>query len=132
MGRLPAVRISSVCVPVALAAAAFLLSCSKHPEVEDFKQIQLQWNAHDDAAEQSGAKDDCVIDITSKIMRAPAVVASKLVEISYEVEYHVLGNGLLVFDGRCSDSRFSDLHECSGQATCGVGSTSVVKFHNER
>lgn len=110
----------------------WLVSCSKHPEVDDFKQIQLHWNAIDDAAESSEFKDKCVIEITSKVMSDPVVLKSKLVEISYEVFYQLDEKGALVFDGRCGDTRFSDLLECSWQSTCSGGSASVVKFHNER
>ena len=110
----------------------WLVSCSKHPEVDDFKQIQLHWNAIDDAAESSEFKDKCVIEITSKVMSDPVVLASKLVEISYEVFYQLDEKGALVFEGRCGDTRFSDLLECSWQSTCSGGSASVVKFHNER
>jgi hypothetical protein len=107
-------------------------SCSKHPEVDEFKQIQLHWNALDEAAESSELKDKCVIEITSSVMRDPIVLKSKLVEISYEVSYQLEPNGSLAFNGFCSDSRFADLVECSWQATCSAGSASVVKFHNER
>lgn len=110
----------------------WLVSCTKHPEVEDFKQIQLHWNAIDDAAESSKFKDKCVIEITSKVMSDPVVLKSKLVEISYEVFYQLDEKGGLVFEGRCGDTRFSDLLECSWQSTCSGGSASVVKFHNER
>lgn len=110
----------------------WLVSCSKHPEVDDFKQIQLHWNAIDDAAESSESKDKCVIEITSKVMSDPVVLKSKLVEISYEVFYQLDEKGGLVFEGRCGDTRFSDLLECSWQSTCSGGSASVVKFHNER
>ncbi|SHK79360.1 hypothetical protein [Fibrobacter sp. UWB12] len=109
-----------------------LVSCTKHPEVDDFKQIQLHWNPVDQAAEASESKDNCVIEITSLVMRDPVVTKSKLVEISYDVAYRIDENGALAFNGRCSDERFSDLQECSWQATCSAGSTSVVKFHNER
>ena len=109
-----------------------LVSCTKHPEVDDFKQIQIHWNPLDEAAEASEQKDDCVIQITSLVMRDPVVLKSKLVEISYEVAYRIDESGALAFDGRCSDERFSDLQECSWQATCSAGSASVVKFHNER
>ncbi|MBR6854251.1 MAG: hypothetical protein IKN03_02420 [Fibrobacter sp.] len=123
----------TVCAPVVMAFSPVLLSsCTKHPEMEDFKQIQLQWNAADDAAEQSEARDNCVIDITSKVMHHPVVLKSKLVEIAYEVAYRLDEKGLLAFDARCSDDRFADLYECSWRATCGGGSASVVKFHNER
>jgi hypothetical protein len=123
----------TVCAPVVMAFSPVLLSsCTKHPEMEDFKQIQLQWNAADDAAEQSEARDNCVIDITSKVMHHPVVLKSKLVEIAYEVAYRLDEKGLLAFDARCSDDRFADLDECSWRATCGGGSASVVKFHNER
>ena len=77
-------------------------------------------------------KDKCVIEITSKVMSDPVVLKSKLVEISYEVFYQLDEKGGLVFDGRCGDTRFSDLLECSWQSTCSGGSASVVKFHNER
>ena len=110
----------------------WLVSCTKHPEVDDFKQIQLHWNAIDDAAESSKFKDKCVIEITSKVMSDSVVLKSKLVEISYEVFYQLDEKGALVFDGRCGDTRFSDLLECSWQSTCSGGSASVVKFHNER
>ncbi|SMG40387.1 hypothetical protein [Fibrobacter sp. UWB13] len=110
----------------------WLVSCSKHPEVDGFKQIQLHWNAVDEAAESSESKDKCVIEITSKVMSDPVVLKSKLVEISYEVFYQLDEKGGLVFDGRCGDTRFSDLLECSWQSTCSGGSASVVKFHNER
>ena len=110
----------------------WLVSCSKHPEVDGFKQIQLHWNAIDDAAESSEFKDKCVIEITSKVMGDPVVLKSKLVEISYEVFYQLDEKGGLVFEGRCGDTRFSDLLECSWQSTCSGGSASVVKFHNER
>ena len=110
----------------------WLVSCSKHPEVDGFKQIQLHWNAIDDAAEAVEFKDKCVIEITSKVMSNPVVLKSKLVEISYEVIYSLTEKGELVFEGRCGDSRFSDLPECSWQSTCSGGSASVVKFHNER
>ena len=110
----------------------WLVSCSKHPEVDDFKQIQLHWNAIDDAAESSEFKDKCVIEITSKVMSDPVVLKSKLVEISYEVFYQLDEKGGLVFEGRCGDTRFSDLLECSWLSTCSGGSASVVKFHNER
>lgn len=110
----------------------WLVSCSKHPEVDDFKQIQLHWNAIDDAAESSKFKDKCVIEITSKVMSDSVVLKSKLVEISYEVFYQLDEKGGLVFEGRCGDTRFSDLLECSWQSTCSGGSASVVKFHNER
>ena len=110
----------------------WLVSCSKHPEVDDFKQIQLHWNAVDEAAESSESKDKCVIEITSKVMSDPVVLKSKLVEISYEVFYQLDEKGALVFYGRCGDTRFSDLLECSWQSTCSGGSASVVKFHNER
>ena len=110
----------------------WLVSCSKHPEVDGFKQIQLHWNAIDDAAESSEFKDKCVIEITSKVMSDPVVLKSKLVEISYEVFYQLDEKGGLVFEGRCGDTRFSDLLECSWQSTCSGGSASVVKFHNER
>jgi len=112
--------------------AAFLDSCTNHPEVENFKQVQLQWKAADDAAELAEFKDACVIDITSKIMNHSIVHASKLVEIFYDVNYSLDKNGALSFEARCSDARFADLPECSWQATCGVGPASVVKFHNER
>ena len=110
----------------------WLVSCSKHPEVDDFKQIQLHWNAVDEAAEAVEFKDKCVIEITSKVMGNPVVLKSKLVEISYEVFYQLDEKGALVFEGRCGDTRFSDLLECSWQSTCSGGSASVVKFHNER
>lgn len=110
----------------------WLVSCSKHPEVDDFKQIQLHWNAIDEAAEAVDFKDKCVIEITSKVMGDPVVLKSKLVEISYEVFYQLDEKGALVFEGRCGDTRFSDLLECSWQSTCSGGSASVVKFHNER
>ncbi|WP_295052561.1 hypothetical protein [uncultured Fibrobacter sp.] len=110
----------------------WLVSCTKHPEVDDFKQIQLHWNAVDEAAESSESKDKCVIEITSKVMSDPVVLKSKLVEISYEVFYQLDEKGALVFDGRCGDTRFGDLLECSWQSTCSGGSASVVKFHNER
>ena len=110
----------------------WLVSCSKHPEVDDFKQIQLHWNAVDEAAEAVEFKDKCVIEITSKVMSDPVVLKSKLVEISYEVFYQLDEKGALVFEGRCGDTRFSDLLECSWQSTCSGGSASVVKFHNER
>ena len=110
----------------------WLVSCSKHPEVDDFKQIQLHWNAIDEAAEVVEFKDKCVIEITSKVMGDPVVLKSKLVEISYEVFYQLDEKGALVFEGRCGDTRFSDLLECSWQSTCSGGSASVVKFHNER
>ena len=109
-----------------------LASCTKHPDVDDFKQIQLHWDALDQAAEASELKDNCVIEITSKVMSDPVVLKSKLVEISYEVFYQLDEKGALVFDGRCGDTRFSDLLECSWQSTCSGGSASVVKFHNER
>ena len=117
-----------------LLAVSVLLfaSCAKKPEVDGFKQIQLQWNAVDDVAETLESKDKCVIEITSMVMQNPVVMKSKLVEISYEVFYRVDENGALAFDGRCSDARFSDLVECSWQATCSAGSVPVVKFHNER
>ena len=115
-----------------IACAILFTSCTKKPEVDGFKQIQLNWNAADEEAENFAQKDNCVIEITSKVMRNPVVQASKLVEIAYEVFYRVDENGELVFDGRCGDSRFSDFKECSWQATCGAGSVSVVKFHNER
>ena len=110
----------------------WLVSCSKHPEVDGFKQIQLHWNAIDEAAEAVEFKDKCVIEITSKVMGDPVVLKSKLVEISYEVFYQLDEKGALVFEGRCGDTRFSDLLECSWQSTCSGGSASVVKFHNER
>ena len=110
----------------------WLVSCSKHPEVDDFKQIQLHWNAIDEAAEAVEFKDKCVIEITSKVMSDPVVLKSKLVEISYEVFYQLDEKGVLVFNGLCGDTRFSDLPECSWQTTCTDGSASVVKFHNER
>lgn len=110
----------------------WLVSCSKHPEVDDFKQIQLHWNAIDEVAEAVEFKDKCVIEITSKVMGDPVVLKSKLVEISYEVFYQLDEKGALVFEGRCGDTRFSDLLECSWQSTCSGGSASVVKFHNER
>ena len=133
MDRLLTKFFLSVLVPVAFAASVVLfVSCSNHPDVQDFKQIQLHWNAVDDVAEQSKVKDYCVIDITSKVMHDPVVLASKLVEISYEVSFSALENDSLAFEGRCSDERFADLKECSWQTTCGVGSSSVVKFHNER
>ena len=133
MKRFSKVHALTACALVVITfSAALLLSCAKQPEVENFKQIQLQWNAADDAAEQSESKDNCVIEITSKVMRHPLVLKSKLVEISYEVAYRLDGTGALAFDARCSDDRFADLDECSWQATCGGGSVSVVKFHNER
>jgi hypothetical protein len=133
MKRVSKVHALTACAPVVIALFAVLLSsCAKQPEVENFKQIQLQWNAADDAAEQSESKDNCVIEITSKVMRHPVVLKSKLVEISYEVKYTLGENGVLAFDARCNDTRFADLDECSWQATCGGGSVSVVKFHNER
>lgn len=110
----------------------WLVSCFKHPEVDDFKQIQLHWNAIDEVAEAVESKDKCVIEITSKVMSDPVVLKSKLVEISYEVFYQLDEKGALVFEGRCGDTRFSDLLECSWQSTCSGGSASVVKFHNER
>ena len=100
----------------------WLVSCSKHPEVDDFKQIQLHWNAIDEAAEAVEFKDKCVIEITSKVMGDPVVLKSKLVEISYEVFYQLDEKGALVFEGRCGDTRFSDLLECSWQSTCSGGS----------
>ena len=133
MKRFSKVLALTAYTPIVIALSLlFLSSCSKHPEVEDFKQIQLQWNAADDAADQSEVKDNCVIEITSKVMRHPVVLKSKLVEIAYEVAYCLDEKGLLAFDARCSDDRFADLDECSWQATCGGGSASVVKFHNER
>ncbi len=115
-----------------VAFALLLVSCTKHPEVDNFKQVQLHWSAIDDAAEQSELKDKCVIEITSKVMSDPMVLKSKLVEISYEVIYLLDENGALAFDGRCGDTRFRDFPECTWQATCSGGSASVVKFHNER
>ena len=115
-----------------VAFALLLVSCTKHPEVDNFKQVQLHWSAIDDAAEQSELKDKCVIEITSKVMSNPMVLKSKLVEISYEVIYLLDENGALAFDGRCGDTRFRDFPECTWQATCSGGSASVVKFHNER
>lgn len=133
MKRFSKVHALTACAPVVIALFAVLLSsCAKQPEVENFKQIQLQWNAADDAAEQSESKDNCVIDITSKVMHHPVVLKSKLVEIAYEVAYRLDEKGLLAFDARCNDDRFADLDECSWRATCGGGSASVVKFHNER
>ena len=128
------VFLKSIVSIIALAApTALLMSCAKKPAVEEgFKQIQLNWNAFDDAAENSEWKDNCVIEITSKVMRDPVVLGSKLVEITYEVFYRVDETGELAFDARCGDTRFADLQECSWRATCGGGSVSVVKFHNER
>ena len=123
---------SASAVALVVAPAALIMSCSKKPSVEGFKQIQLNWNAFDDAAENSEWKDNCVIEITSKVMRDPVVLGSKLVEITYEVFYRVDETGELAFDARCGDTRFADLQECSWRATCGGGSVSVVKFHNER
>ena len=123
---------ASVIVAVSVLCSVLFTSCAKKPEVDGFKQIQLNWNAADEEAENFAQKDNCVIEITSKVMRNPVVQASKLVEIAYEVFYRVDENGELVFDGRCGDSRFSDFKECSWRATCGAGSVSVVKFHNER
>ena len=120
-----------VCI-ILVSSVLWLVSCSKHPEEDSFKQIQLHWNPVDEAAESSEQKDKCVIDITSKVMRDPVVLASKLVEISYEVFYQLDEKGALVFNGLCGDTRFSDLPECSWQTTCTDGSASVVKFHNER
>ena len=117
---------------ILVVSVLWLVSCSKHPEVDDFKQIQLHWNAIDEAAEAVEFKDKCVIEITSKVMGDPVVLKSKLVEISYEVFYQLDEKGALVFEGRCGDTRFSDLLECSWQSTCSGGSVSVVKFHNER
>ena len=117
---------------ILVVSVLWLVSCSKHPEVDDFKQIQLHWNAIDEAAEAVEFKDKCVIEITSKVMGDPVVLKSKLVEISYEVFYQLDEKGALVFEGRCGDTRFSDLLECSWQSTCSGGSASVVKFHNER
>ena len=117
---------------ILVVSVLWLVSCSKHPEVDDFKQIQLHWNAIDEAAETVEFKDKCVIEITSKVMGDPVVLKSKLVEISYEVFYQLDEKGALVFEGRCGDTRFSDLLECSWQSTCSGGSASVVKFHNER
>ena len=125
-------RFSTVAALCLLASMAFFASCSKHPEVDDFKQIQLHWNALDEAAGNSEHKDNCVIEITSKVMRDPVVLKSKLVEISYEVDFRLDEKGALAFEGRCSDERFADLKECSWSSTCGDGSASVVKFHNER
>ena len=115
-----------------VAFALLLVSCTKHPEVDNFKQVQLHWSAIDDAAEQSELKDKCVIEITSKVMSDPMVLKSKLVEISYEVIYFLDENGALAFDGRCGDTRFRDFPECTWQATCSGGSAPVVKFDNER
>jgi len=115
-----------------VAFALLLVSCTKHPEVDNFKQVQLHWSAIDDAAEQSELKDKCVIEITSKVMSDPMVLKSKLVEISYEVIYLLDENGALAFDGRCGDTRFRDFPECTWQATCSGGSAPVVKFDNER
>ena len=115
-----------------VAFALLLVSCTKHPEVDNFKQVQLHWSAIDDAAEQSELKDKCVIEITSKVMSNPMVLKSKLVEISYEVIYLLDENGALAFDGRCGDTRFRDFPECTWQATCSGGSASVVIFDNER
>lgn len=115
-----------------VAFALLLVSCTKHPEVDNFKQVQLHWSAIDDAAEQSELKDKCVIEITSKVMSNPMVLKSKLVEISYEVIYLLDENGALAFDGRCGDTRFRDFPECTWQATCSGGSAPVVKFDNER
>ena len=123
---------SASAVSLVIALSALFTSCAKRPEIENFKQIQLNWNAADDAAENFEHKDNCVIEITSKVMLDPVVQASKLTEISYEVFFRMDENGELVFDGRCGDLRFSDLKECSWRATCGGGSASVVKFHNER
>ena len=115
-----------------VALALQLVSCTKHPEVDNFKQVQLHWSAIDDAAEQSELKDKCVIEITSKVMSDPMVLKSKLVEISYEVIYFLDENGALAFDGHCGDTRFRDFPECTWQATCSGGSAPVVKFDNER
>lgn|GEM_PF-1860083 len=123
---------SASAIVLVVALSALFTSCAKKPEVDGFKQIQLNWNAVNEEAENSEQKDNCVIDITSKVMRNPVVLASKLVEISYDVFYRVDESGTLVFDARCGDSRFADLQECFWQATCGAGSASVVKFHNER
>ena len=81
-----------------VAFALLLVSCTKHPEVDNFKQVQLHWSAIDDAAEQSELKDKCVIEITSKVMSDPMVLKSKLVEISYEVIYFLDENGALAFE----------------------------------
>ena len=123
---------ASVIVAVSVLCSVLFTSCAKKPEVDGFKQIQLNWNAADEVAEMSEQKDSCVIEITSKVKRDPVVLASKLVEITYDVVYSVDENNSIVFVGRCSDSRFSDFKECSWRATCGAGSASVVKFHNER
>lgn len=120
-----------VCI-ILVSSVLWLISCSKHPEEESFKQIQLHWNPVDEAAESSEQKDKCVIDITSKVMRDPVVLASKLVEISYEVIYLLDEKGALVFDGRCGDTRFRDFPECTWWATCSGGSAPVVIFDNER
>ena len=53
---------------VLAVSALWLASCSKHPEVDEFKQIQIHWNALDEIAETSEHKDNCVIEITSKVM----------------------------------------------------------------
>ena len=119
-------------VVAVVAFASLLVSCTKHPEVDNFKQVQLHWSAIDDAAEQSELKDKCVIEITSKVMSDPMVLKSKLVEISYEVIYFLDENGALAFDGRCGDTRFRDFPECTWQATCSGGSAPVVIFDNER
>lgn len=77
-------------------------------------------------------KDNCVILLTSRLMGEPAVQASSVPEISYEVEIsrNAENPEILEFKGICADLSLSDRPECRWTASCDQDLKTVVKFHN--
>ena len=123
---------------ICLAAfCAVLASCAKKSPVEsqpeslelDFRPLVLRWHTESPEAENSPAKDSCVIQITAALMHHPLILKSEAVELEYMVLYDKNGEKL-VFEGFVADKMLTGRPESHWTTTCGGGQNVVVNFHN--
>lgn len=137
---LPAPHISVLAkILVCGALAASLSACtgnrSDSPDLGvGFRPVQLHWSAAegvDPDAEMPG-REDCVIRVTSSVMAAPEVQASKVAELEYSATYAPDRDraGWFVFEGKCLNKEARGAPECHWTAECSPRKV-VVNFHNE-
>ena len=137
---LPALHISvpaKILVCGALVASFFACSGNRADSPDlgvGFRPVQLHWSAAegDDSEEEIPGKEECVIRVTSAVMAAPEVHASKVADLEYSAT--CVPNrekaGWFQFEGKCLNSAAKGAPECHWTAECGSGKV-VVNFHNE-
>lgn len=130
-------------------AVVALTACAGKPEVKDenaenameeyekdspesdFVPLQLRWNIRSADVENHPAKDYCVIQITSALMREPVIKASPSKNLEYMVTVTKNGENL-EFQGFAGDISVMSRPEYAWTTTCGEGQKVVVKFHNDK